>query len=161
MSDNKSNYGNVKRNIKKVKKTKNKQKQKQKQLQNNKQTISLHISSSGGSGGSGASQSKPQSLPSSFVNEEHTTLLKSINEQLKKKNEPAQFREETPIKVERTKENIPNQFSEEERIKTIDSDYADINKHQQVLENEMQGLPQQFREKLTPIPIISSKPAEK
>jgi len=187
MSENKSNYGNVKRRMKKVndkKKSKNKQKQKQKQQQTNKQTISLNISSSGGGGGSGGSGSsqtrQPQYLPSSFVNEEHTTLLKSINEQLKKKNEPAkttqhfiipeptrpqeipaQFLKETPIKVERTKENIPNQFSEEERIKTIDSDYADINKHQQVLENEMQGLPQQFREKLTPIPIISSKPAEK
>lgn len=78
---------NRKRN---VKKTKIKQKQKQKQQQNNKQTIKLNITTSGGSGGSGgASQmQKPQYLPNSFVNEEHTTLLKSINEQLKQKNEP-------------------------------------------------------------------------
>ena len=97
MSENKSNYGNVKRRMKKVndkKKPKNKQKQKQKQQQTNKQTISLNISSSGGGGGSGGSGSsqtrQPQYLPSSFVNEEHTTLLKSINEQLKQKNEPIQ-----------------------------------------------------------------------
>jgi hypothetical protein len=80
---------NKKQNIKvKKSKTKNKQKQKQKQEQSNKQTIKLNISTSGGSGGGSTGGIQPYRFPSQQPYQEQTTLLKSINEQLKTNNKP-------------------------------------------------------------------------
>jgi len=74
-------------------KAKNKQKQKQKQEQNNKQTIKLNINSSGGMGGGGNQPytypiQQPYIFPTQQPYQEQSTLLKSINEQLKTNNQP-------------------------------------------------------------------------
>lgn len=135
------------------KKTKMKQKQKQKQQQSNKQTVKLNITTSGGGGGSGGSQQqKPSYMPSSFGNQEHTTLLKSINEQLKQKNEPVA---RAPQNFNIPQPNLQENERDAERIRNLDEDYADINNRQQDFENELQGLPLQFSEKFAPTPVIT------
>ena len=83
---------NKKQNMKvKKSKTKNKQKQKQKQEQSNKQTIKLNISTSGGSGGGASGGNQPYRFPSNQPYQEQTTLLKSINEQLKSSSQPKTY----------------------------------------------------------------------
>ena len=106
------------------------------------------------------SYSQPQSknFPNSFYNTEQTTLLKSINEQLKQKNAPISTAPQTfniPIQSQPTSGIIESQpQSPPEPTPPTTSGIVE--------DNSYELLPPQFSEKISPppIPIIKPKPAE-
>jgi len=90
-------------------------------------------------------------FPNSFYNREHTTLLKSINEQLKQKNEPVPISQMF---------NIP-----EEKKNVINDDdtnifFKNIEKERELLESRLKNIPPQFSEKVESPPIFLTKQVE-
>jgi hypothetical protein len=118
-------------------------------------------------------------FPYSFANTEQTTLLKSINEQLKQKNEPISTALQTfniPIKSQTTRETQTQQpireeqqpIREEPELKDNPDNPDELLQESlkqirlELERNLKQQLPPQFTKKieLPPIPIITPNPAE-
>jgi len=123
------------------------------------------------------SLTQPQSgnFPNSFYNREQNTLLKSINEQLKQKNEPVanatqnfnipqprQTDEPSPIPTSTGIKIEQNQDDNEEILKTnLSREFIKLRDTiknippKPILKDTLEGMPPQFSEKVSPPPVIT------